>query len=724
MADQLTVNDWLIPAIFGNWSVVLLLMMPALSMRIFAEDIRQRSFELLLSSPLTSSQIVFGKFLGALGFLAVLFASTLYQPAVLFWLGSPDPGVLAASYASMFLLSAACLTVGMWVSAYTSNQIVAFIVSFSILLLLYLLGWVGTVTDEGLLGALGKASMLSHLEQLGKGLLHTKDIAYFAAFIGFFVFATVQRVEGFRWSVGLGGGSRTLSDAAWDMGAGVGLLFVLSKVIRLARDGTAGVWEGTANLAWLGLATTGLVLVAAWAWRNRDGLTASAAEPGARLMAGSAALVTVGLGVAVGGYALAERYDRRFDLTASQRFTLSDQTKSLVGALAQDVQVLGFFAPGSPEESKAKDLLAGYTAISPRIDVAFHDPQAEPMLARQYEIAHDYGTLILQSGDRKQRIESGFSEEKLTNALLRLGDQKTHTLCFTSGHDELDPNDDMEPTGVGLAVRKAEGQNYTAKTVVLAREPAVPADCSVLVVADPRLDFLPVERERAAAWVAGGGAMFVLLKPTSAPALAADLARYGVQVGNDIVVEQNPSYAVAGNDPTWVVLDPQSFDVHPITEKLKGAVMLRAARSVGKAAAVPEGLAVQELARTTAYGWGETDLANPALALDPATDRPGPVPLMVAVEVKDPVGLTVGDTTLAAGDAARPVPALGVGAAEALGPRRAAGSRWRRRTRLRRRTRRRRFLRRWMGRSQRPRPRGPRRAARWSSSARATSPAT
>ena len=168
MADHVTVNDWLIPAIFGNWAIILLLATPALSMRIFSEDMKQRSFELLLSSPVSPAQIVLGKYVGAMGFLGVLFATTLYQVGVLFWLGSPDPGVLAASYLAMFLLAASCIAVGMLASAFTTNQIIAFIVSFAALLILYLLGWVGTVVDGGFWSWVAKASVLEHLEQLGK----------------------------------------------------------------------------------------------------------------------------------------------------------------------------------------------------------------------------------------------------------------------------------------------------------------------------------------------------------------------------------------------------------------------------------------------------------------------------------------------------------------------------------------------------------------------------
>lgn len=651
MADHVTVNDWLIPAIFGNWAIILLLATPALSMRIFSEDMKQRSFELLLSSPVSPAQIVLGKYLGAMGFLSVLFATTLYQVGVLFWLGSPDPGVLAASYLAMFLLAASCIAVGMLASAFTTNQIIAFIVSFAALLILYLLGWVGTVVDDGFWSWVAKASVLEHLEQLGKGLLHTKDVAYFILFIALFLFVTIQRIQSFRWSTGIVGGSRTPSDMLWDAAAGLGALFVLSKLIRLASQGTDGITVGTTNLVWIALSILGVVGVAGWVWRNRQQMQIGLAERGARMTGTSLLLVATALSIAVAGYALAERHDERLDLTSSGRFTLSEQTTAILSALDQDVQVLGFFTPGTPEEVKFSDLIDGYAKTTNRLEVALHDPQLRPMLARQYEVASPTGTVILVSGDAQQRLESDFGEEAVTNALVRLSSGQTHEICFTTGHQELDPDDDVDPSGLGLAVLKLEGQNYTARTVSLAREGRVPGSCEVLVAADPRVDLLPAEREMVAAHVAEGGAFMLLLKPMDAPATAADMARYGIAVGDDIVVEQNPKYAVAGGDPTYVFLDPDSFEFHPITTELRAGALLRAARSVGQAAPV-DGITVQELAHTTEYGWGETDLQTMPIAFEPQADRPGPVPLIAIAEVQDPSAVVVGSTALGAAGAA------------------------------------------------------------------------
>lgn len=199
MSEQMNVNDWLVAPFFANTAVILLLLCPAISMRLFAEDRRSRSFELLLSSPVASWQIVLGKYLGALGFLVVLIFGTLHTSFLLRWLGQPDPGIMAANYLGTFLLAASFLAVGMLASALTDNQLVALVMSFGALLALWVLSWAETLAPSGWGEALAHVSMLSHMEQLSKGLLHLEDVVYYLSFVGFFLFATWQRVEAWRW---------------------------------------------------------------------------------------------------------------------------------------------------------------------------------------------------------------------------------------------------------------------------------------------------------------------------------------------------------------------------------------------------------------------------------------------------------------------------------------------------------------------------------------------
>lgn len=197
--DSVNLTDWLIQPFFGNTAVILLMLCPALSMRLFAEDRKNHSLELLLSSPLSSGQIVAGKFIGVMCFVLVLLAATLPCIALLYWFGSPDTGVLAASYLAMVMMAASFLSLGMLASASTENQVVALVMSFGLLLVLWVLSWANTIAGPGLGEVLAYLSMLTHIEQLTKGLLHLSDIVYFVSFVGLFLFVTTQRVEAYRW---------------------------------------------------------------------------------------------------------------------------------------------------------------------------------------------------------------------------------------------------------------------------------------------------------------------------------------------------------------------------------------------------------------------------------------------------------------------------------------------------------------------------------------------
>ncbi|MDP6935643.1 MAG: Gldg family protein, partial [Myxococcota bacterium] len=267
-------------------------------------------------------------------------------------------------------------------------------------------------------------------------------------------------------------------------------------------------------------------------------------------------------------------------------------------------------------------------------------------MAEEHGITSSYGTVILRAGESTQRLESDFGEEALTNALVRVTAGREHLVCFTEGHEELDPDEDFEPSGMGVVVARLEAQNYTVQRTNLLLEGAVPSKCEVVVVADAALDWHPVEIEMLAAYVARGGAVLVLADlhlspddPTQAPNLVRDLTRYGITVGDDMIVEPNPNYQMIGLDWTDQLLDARSTDPHAVTSPLKGMLRLRLTRSVEAAPEVP-GVRVQEVLFTSELAWAETDFTV-APEATPGSDRLGRVPLMAIAEVIDPATLRV-----------------------------------------------------------------------------------
>jgi hypothetical protein len=428
------------------------------------------------------------------------------------------------------------------------------------------------------------------------------------------------------------------------------------------------------------LGALGVLGLGLWLWLDRDVLQRAARSQGARFTGASILVVLVSAGIAVALNVLAHRYDERIDLTEAGTYTLSDETEKIVRALDRPVEVVAFVSEATPEKGRIDELLASYKALSDKLTVRDLDPIRHPMEAEQHKITSDLATVILVSGSDQQRVENTVNEEAITNAIVRLTSGTAHRICTTIGHRELDGEDDFSPSGMGAALTKLRGLNYKVDKVNLARDPLQgrrPDDpeneadsgengpCEVLIAADPQTDFLPMEREIVARFVAEGNAFLLMLDPTHAPALAKDMARYGILVDDDIVVEDNPDMQVAGMDASYIVLDSATFDYHPLTEGLKGMVLFRVARSVRKAPvegadpAASTGFKVQEVAKTSVHGWGEITLdMSKALQPDPGEDILGPVPLLVVSEVEDASRIQVGATTMGADQAASDYPSI------------------------------------------------------------------
>lgn len=388
------------------------------------------------------------------------------------------------------------------------------------------------------------------------------------------------------------------------------------------------------------------VLLAAYGFLDRESLASGAGSRAFRYGSGATAMVLLAGCVAVAGYVLAKQHDTRWEWTTDQRFTLSERSRGIARELERDVEVYAFFRSDSPEHHQFRTLIEGFQDETDRITVHFADPLRHPRLAERFTITSEFGTVILQSGEDRQRLESRFDEEAVAHALTRLVSGEDHRLCWTIGHGEADPDDDAGAGGLGVVVLKLEDQNYTVtKSNVLTE--GVDRACHAVVIARPVKDWLPVEREALAAYVAEGGRVLAMLEPGTVPELSADLERYGVLVGNDVVLDPSPGSQLLGiDDPAYLVLSEGDMALHPITEPLDALLVLGVARSV-KGNPMLGGARVHELLSASEESWGETSLDaaidDPeAIRPDEGVDLVGNVPLAVAVQVEDPSILGVG----------------------------------------------------------------------------------
>jgi ABC-2 type transport system permease protein len=185
--------------VVGNTTFVFLFIIPLLTMRLIADEFRQGTDELLLTSPAGIGEIVVGKYLAALVVQFLLVVISLIYPLIMSGFGKLDQPILWLSYLSMFLLGASMMAIGLFASSLTSNQMVAGIAGFVILLILWLVDWLSDAFGGKLKEWIGQFSLNSHTSNLQKGVLHGGDILFYVTLAAVFIVLSIQVLERKRW---------------------------------------------------------------------------------------------------------------------------------------------------------------------------------------------------------------------------------------------------------------------------------------------------------------------------------------------------------------------------------------------------------------------------------------------------------------------------------------------------------------------------------------------
>lgn len=180
---------------------IFLFLIPAVTMRLWAEEKRSGTIEFLLTLPVTDWQAVLGKFLGGTAFLLVALALTGSIPATIAYAGAPDWGVIGASYAGALLLGAAYLSVGLFASSLTKNQIIAFVGAVALTFIFFIVGsnFVVATAPQGLVPALQFLGLEAHFESIARGVIDTKDLVYYLSFIWLWLWLNKHIIESRGW---------------------------------------------------------------------------------------------------------------------------------------------------------------------------------------------------------------------------------------------------------------------------------------------------------------------------------------------------------------------------------------------------------------------------------------------------------------------------------------------------------------------------------------------
>jgi len=192
-------NEFVIRPVFSNISVIGLFLIPMITMRLFAEEKRTGTIELLVTSPLRDLEIILGKWFAALMLYAAMLGISVLSMALLFAYGQPDWKPILVGYLGLLLLGGALLSIGTFISTCTKNQIVAGVAGFAICLLLWVLDWASSFETSAWARVVSYMSVLQHFDSFSKGVLDMKDVVFYLSVIFVGLFLTARSLESLRW---------------------------------------------------------------------------------------------------------------------------------------------------------------------------------------------------------------------------------------------------------------------------------------------------------------------------------------------------------------------------------------------------------------------------------------------------------------------------------------------------------------------------------------------
>jgi len=332
---------------------------------------------------------------------------------------------------------------------------------------------------------------------------------------------------------------------------------------------------------------------------------------------------------------LGYKHSERWDWTPEQLFTLSDETKKVLGGLKEDVKIIRFDKAGARDPFA--DKLADYTKVSPHVSYQLVDPQDRPDIARQYDVRR-MGDVVVSSGPRTEHLKDTDErslEQSLTAGILKVTQTRQKSVCFVFGHGErsLTANDSE---GYSEVQKELERENYTVKPLNLVESKEVPADCDVVVVAGPKTGYFPAESESLGKYLAAGGKALVLVDPATDPKLDPMLAPWYIALGNDLALDVSGAGQLFGLGAAVPVVI--HYGAHSIVEALESRMtFFPLARTVGAADKKNVQKSVTDLLLTSnrSYAKNNWDVKQKEVRFEQGKDHPGPLTLGVAEENRE-----------------------------------------------------------------------------------------
>lgn len=195
----LNITEFVVRPFIGNVSVVMLILLPMLTMRVFAEEKKAGTIELLLTYPVNDMEAIMGKYAGCMGIFAIMLTLTIPCVILIEFFGEPEWGVIAAGYVGLLLMGSAFISLGIFMSSLTENQVVAAVLTFACLLIFYMINYSAGFAGETMARVLEYLSFNYHIRTFVKGVIDTSDALYYVLFTIFFIFLSMRSLESTRW---------------------------------------------------------------------------------------------------------------------------------------------------------------------------------------------------------------------------------------------------------------------------------------------------------------------------------------------------------------------------------------------------------------------------------------------------------------------------------------------------------------------------------------------
>jgi len=403
---------------------------------------------------------------------------------------------------------------------------------------------------------------------------------------------------------------------------GVAMVFAAVAISNLRPDWT---W-------WYGLSIAGLVCVLLYVLSQWREIAREFSGRQARLGTLSVASIIVVLAILGAINFLANRHNRRWDLTAAKQYSLSDQSRKVVQGLTKPVQVTVFAR--TEDFDRFRSRLQEYTYLSPQLKVDYIDPEKRPSAAEKLKES-TLGTIVMEYEGRVQRVTSE-QEQDITNGLIKVLQSSQPKLLFVQGHGEREITGSAGDGYSGIA-EELKGDNFATESMVLLQQD-IPADASVVVIAGPKSDLLEPEVTKLKAYLAKGGKLLILVDPpqnAEAPPLTnllALLKEWSVEVGTNAVLD--PMSQLRGAQADVPVAAQYPF--HAITNTFRMLTAYPYARSVKPAEKPSPGRTATTFIQSGRNSWAESDLKTLTTKGEARPDfengdTQGPISLAVAL---------------------------------------------------------------------------------------------